>query len=167
MSEAQTAYIRGDLETAKKQFEMVRRINPRNQIAINYLRMIMTAEARAPRGNDMEKQLAQIIMPRVELREATLDSALDYLKQQVTKNTGGKTNVSFVTQLSEEQKAQPVTLSVSNIPLTEVLRYIGNLANVQFEYEKYAIRVKPAGSAAPAPATGTPPAAPTIPGLSQ
>jgi hypothetical protein len=79
--------------------------------------------------------------------------------------SGGKTNVSFVTQLSEEQKAVPVTLSVTNIPLTEVLKYIGSLANVQFEYEKYAVRVKPAGAAAPAPpAAATPPAA-TIPGL--
>lgn len=165
MSEAQTAYIRGDLETAKKDFELVRRINPRNQIAINYLRMIMVAEAKAPHGNEMEKQLTKVIMPKVELREATLDSALDYLKQQVAKITNAQTNVSFVTQLTDEQKATQVTLSVSNIPFTEVLRYIGSLANVQFEYEKYAIRVKPANGAAPAPPAAAAPAAPTVPGL--
>jgi hypothetical protein len=58
-----------------------------------------------------------------------------------------------------------VTLSVTNIPLTEVLKYIGSLANVQFEYEKYAVRVKPAGAAVPAPSAPAAPAAPTIPGL--
>lgn len=157
LSDAQTAYIRGDMETAKKNFTMVIRIDPRNQIATNYLRMIQAQEAKAPKGNEQEKQLASVIMPKVELREATLGSALDFLRQSLTKITNGKQSCNFVLQLPDEQvKNQPVTLVLTNVPFTEVLRYLGTLANINFVYEKYAIRVVPAGtstaSAAPTPA---------------
>jgi hypothetical protein len=147
MSEAQTAYIRGDIETAKKDFELVLRIDPHNQVAINYLRNIRSQEAKSPRGNDQEKQLAAIIVPKVEFREATLGSALEYLRQQVTKLSNGKQSVNFVAQLPDEQmKSQAITLVLSNVPFTEVLRYLGTVANVQFEYQKYAVVVKPAGA---------------------
>ena len=147
MSEAQTAYIRGDIETARKNFELVLRIDPHNQVAINYLRNIRTQEAKAPRGNEQEKQLASVIVPKIEFREATLGSTLDYLRQQLTKITNGKQSVNFVVQIPDEQlKTQNVTLVLSNIPFTEVLRYLGSVANVQFEYQKYAVVVKPAGA---------------------
>lgn len=151
LSEAQTSYIRGDIENAKKQFEMVLRLDPRSQVAINYLRMIKIAEAKAPKGNDQEKQLSTLIMPKVEFREATLGSVLDYLRQAVTKISDGKMAVSFVPTLPQEQlNTQQVTLVLTNVPFTEVLRYLGTVANVQFEYEKYAIKVKPAGGTASA-----------------
>src|SRR5215218_9078308 len=85
LSEAQTALIRGDTETAEKQFKSVLRIEPRNQTAINYLRMIQAGKSKGPKGNDQEKQLASVVIPKVEFREATLGSALDYLKQTVSK----------------------------------------------------------------------------------
>jgi hypothetical protein len=42
-----------------------------------------------------------------------------------------------------------VTLSLTNIPLTEALRYLGGLVNAKVEYDKYAIVIRPAGGAAP------------------
>jgi hypothetical protein len=157
LSEAQTAYIRGDLETAKKNFTNVLRLEPRNQVAINYLRMIQVQEAKAPKGNDQEKQLAGVLIPKVELREATLGSALDFLRQALTKASGGKVSCNFVVLLPEEQvRTQGVTLSLTNVPFTEVLRYLGTVANINFVYEKYAIRVTPATGAGTASSTATP-----------
>jgi hypothetical protein len=95
----------------------------------------------------------------VEFKEATLGSALDYLKQVVARVSEGKAAVNFIVQLPDDQvKTQTVTLNVTNIPFTEVLRYIGGLANVQFEYEKYAVVVKAKGSTAAttSSAPGTP-----------
>lgn len=164
LSAAQTAYIRGDLPAAKRDFEMVNRIDPRNQLAINYLRIIKTQEAKMPRGNEQERMLSQVIIPKIEFQDATLGSIIDYLRGAVAKATEGKQAVNFVVALPEEQaRTQTVTLKLNNVPFTEVLRYLGELSNVQFEYEKYAIKVKPKGMTAnvPAPAAG----APAVPGL--
>jgi hypothetical protein len=166
LSEAQTAYIRGDIEGAKRGFEMVYRMDPRNQVAINYLRLIKAQEGKAPKGSDMEHQLATVVIPKIELREATFAAALEFLRQSVAKTTNGKTAVNFVVNLPEESKNLPVTLVLTNVPFTEVLRYLGGLANVHFEYDKYAITVKPGSGAAPAaPAPAATPATPSIPGL--
>src|SRR4051812_37275412 len=140
LSDAQTAFIRGDLAAAKQGFTLVTQIEPRNQLALNYLRMIAVKEAQAPKGNDMEKRLSTVIIPKVDFKEVTLGSALDYLRQTVAKVSDGKASVNFVVQLPEDQvKTQPVTLVLSNVPFTEVLRYLGDVAGLQFEYEKYAV----------------------------
>ncbi len=150
LSEAQKNYMRGDLETAKRQFQTVNRIDPKNPTAIGFLRRI-AAEAKQSTGVSLEKQLAGVIIPKVEFRDATLGSALDYLKQALSKTTDGKTSVNFIVQLSDEQvKTQTVTLNVTGLPFTEILRYVGGLANVEFVYDKYAVVVKPKGGTASA-----------------
>jgi hypothetical protein len=45
--------------------------------------------------------------------------------------------------LDEKEKEKKFTLSLQNVPFTEVLRYIGELTNVQFSYDRFAITVKP------------------------
>lgn len=155
LNDAQTAYIRGDIETAKRGFELVARLEPRNPTAIGYLRMIKAKEAQSANGGAQEKQLAAVIIPKVEFRQASLGSTLDYLKQQVTKQTDGKVAPNFVLQIPEETvKAENVTLSLTNIPFTEVLRYLGTLTNTTFSFEKYAITVRPAAAKATATTTG-------------
>jgi hypothetical protein len=161
LSEAQTAYLRGDMETAKRNFELVNKLDPRNTTAIAYLRTMKAREVKAGAGAVQEKQLSAIVLPKIEFREATLGSALDFLKQQVNKQSEGKTMVNFVLQLPEEQvKKQTVTLSLANVPFTEVLRYLGTLSGTTFTFEKYAITVRPAAGTAPATASSTEPAKP-------
>jgi hypothetical protein len=153
LTEGQLAYQKGDIEKAKAAFEMVYKMDSRNQVAIGYLRRIKVDEASKPKGNDQEKQLAALIIPKIEFRDATLGSALDYFKKTVDKQSGGKQAVNFVVQLPAEQVNTPVTLNLSNIPVTEALRYLGELVNATFVYEKYAVMVKPkSGAVAPVPA---------------
>ena len=148
LTSAQAAYLRGDIESAKRDFEMVVRLDPRNTTAIGYLRMIKAKENKVSPGGTQEKQLAAVMMPKVEFRQATLGSALDFLKQQVAKQTEGKVAVNFVLAIPDAQaKTANLTLSLTNVPFTEVLKYIGSLAGVSFSYEKYAITVRPAGAA--------------------
>ena len=151
LTEGQTAYLRGDLEKAKAAFEMVYRMDSRNQVAIGYLRRIKVDEQNKPKGNDQEKQLAGVIIPQIQFRDATLGSALDYLKKAVEKQSDGQQAVNFVVQLPAEQvNTQTVTLNLTNIPFTEALRYLAESVNATVEYERYAIRVRPKSSAPPA-----------------
>lgn len=154
LREAQAAYLRGDMKLAKENFTLVNRMDPRNAVAIGYLKMIAAAEAKQPQGAALQKQLEQLIVPKVDFREATLGSVLDVLKQAASKHSDGKIAVNFVVQLPPDQVAtRTVTLNLVNVPMSEVLRYLGGLAQVEFAYEKYAILVKPRSApATPAPA---------------
>ena len=144
LTAAQTAYMKGDLETAKKNFQAVNTADPKNQIAIGFLRKIAVEETKRPQTSTLQKQLQTLIVPKVEFREATFGSALEFMKQAAVKNSNGKVAVNFVVQLPEDQmKTLTVTLSLSNTPYSEVLRYLCDLANVDFTYDKFAIVVKP------------------------
>ena len=149
LTAAQIAYGKGDIETAKKNFQAVSRVDPKNQVAIGFLRKIAVDEAKKPAPSTTQKQLEKLMLPKVEFRDATLGSVLDFLKQQAPKHSDGKVNVSFVVQ-PEVQSGQTVTLALANVPYSEVLRYLGELAKVEFVYDKYAIVVKPRAGASTA-----------------
>ena len=150
LSQAQKAYLAGDIATAKPLFEQVLRDDPQNIAARNYLKAILLAEAQAGPGAQVEKQLQALILPKVEFKDATLDSVLDALKQQAAKASGGKIVPNFVVQAGVNKSA-PVTLQLTNIPFREAMRYVGDLVQADFVVDKYAIVVKPKPNA-PAPA---------------
>lgn len=170
MTEAQRAYIRNDLAAAKEKFELVRKMDPSNKTAVSYLRRIVADEiqqnaGKAPR-NVTQEALQKFIMEKIELREASLAEALEFLKQKGNQLSGGKVAINFVLQLDDATQNAKITVALQRVPFSEVLRYVGDLANVQFVYEPYAIVVKPKGAAQPAPTTAAElPGATKIPGL--
>jgi hypothetical protein len=159
LTEAQRAYLRNDTAVAKEKFELVRKLEPNNRIAVSYLRLIAAAEAKENAikgpGNATETALKALIMPKVQFTESSLAESLEYLRQKGNQISGEKTPINFVMQIDDPTKARKITLSLSNVPFTEALRYIGDLAGVQFVYDRFAIVVKPKG---PAPAVNAEPA---------
>lgn len=162
LAEAQRAYVKGDSAGAKEKFELVRRLEPDNRTATLYLRRIIAEEAANPANknpaNATQAALAQVILPRLELREASLGEVLDFLRQKGNQAAAGKVAINFVAQLDDAQKAAKITLNLQNVPFTEALRYVGELGGVQFSYERFAIVVKPKGVGGQ-PAPEIPPAA--------
>jgi len=146
LREAQQAYAAGDLDTARQKFQLVIAEEPRNVVARNYLKMIAAADARGGGSKKLERQLQSLEIPAVDFRDATLDSALEFLRQQAEKV--GNIRTTFVVQPGVDA-SRPVTLKLTNVPFTEVLRYIGQLANARFEIESYAINVRPLTGGAP------------------
>lgn len=152
LREGQAAFLRGDYASAKSAFQMVYSIDPRNMTAINFLKRIKVAEETRPKYTDQQQSLAGIVIPQIQFREATLGSALDFLKKAVEKQTGGKQAANFVVQLPAEQvNTQTVTLNLTNVPFTEAVRYLAELANATVSYDRYAIMIKPKSAVAPAP----------------
>jgi len=149
LKEARAAFASGDLNTAKAKLETVRSVDPKNPAAAALLKQILIQQSG---GGGTEAMLSRVIVPKVEFKDAQLTAVLGALRQQGERLTGGKIVPNFVAQLPEEQANQPITLNLSNIPYTEVLKYVGSLANVSFTYDKYAILVKPAGAAKTVPA---------------
>jgi len=147
LSEAQRAYLTGDYDVAKAKFRVILAQDPSNRVAANYLRMIAVAQAKNGTGVSMEKQLKELVVT-VDFKEATFEAALDYLKQTADRLSDGKVKPSFVVQPGVDRVA-PITLRLSNIPFTEVLRYMGELAKVDFRIERFAITVQPKSFAPP------------------
>lgn len=171
LQEGQTAYQKGDYEAAKSAFEMVYSMDSRNITAINFLRLIKSSKGAVnPKALPIERQVASVIIPQIQFRDATLGSAVDYLKKAVDRESGGKVAVNFVVQLPQEQiNTQKVTLALNHVPFTEAVRYLASVASLDVEYQKYAIVLKPkngdSASAANVPGSTTAPAPTnTLPG---
>ena len=157
LAEAQRAYFRGDIPAAKEKFDLVRKFEPNNRVAVGFLKRIAADDAAKkaslPPGTATEAALKKVILEKVDFQEATLVELLEFLRQKGNQITGDKIAINFVCQLDDQAKNTKITLSMRKVPFTEVLRYIGELANVQFAFEPYAIVVKPKAAAA---AAGTP-----------
>ena len=163
LTDGQAAFNKGDYATARGAFEMVYQMDPRNVSAISYLQKIKVLEKGAPKNVDQERQLAGLIVPKVQLKEATIGSVFDYLKTTANKLSDGKIAVNFVLKLPDEAiKTQTVTLSMNNAPFTEVVKYVAELANLNVQYQKFGVLVTPKGGAAP-DATAPAPTAPAPP----
>ena len=164
LTEAQRDYYRGDIDAAKERFQYVLEVDPHNLTAQNFLRTIESSQVNNGAAAQ-EKALKAIVLDHVQLKDASLDSTLTYLKQTAEKASGGKTKVNFVVQVPEEVVAKTkVNLDLSSVPFTEVLHYLSELTGFKFTIEKYAITVKlpsaPPASVASGSDTTTAPAAP-------
>ena len=141
-NEAQRAYVAGDVDGARQKFKTVLELDPDNTAAQNYLRMINT-QYKNEGDKQLEKQLKSLVLTKVEFKDATFGSALEYLKQQTAKQTKDAVKVSFVVQLpSEFVDSQRVTLNLANLPFTEALHYLCELAGVDYKIDKYAVTIK-------------------------
>ena len=127
---------------------MVYEIDPRNTVAIGFLKQIQIAEGNKPQGISQEKALEAIIVPKIEFRDATLREALDYLRKKASELSKGKLSANFVVPSGEPTDSTRVTLSLQNIPFTDAVHYLGKVANFEFTFEKYAIVGKPTSATA-------------------
>lgn len=112
-------------------------------------------------------KLNRIIIPRIDLRDTTVREAVEFLKQRSrdldtsTDDPQGKRGVNIVLKLNPSQPdltlppaegpAAPiggtadsrVTLSLTNVPLIEALRYLTELAGLKYKIEPYAVSIVP------------------------
>lgn len=139
--EAVAAYNAGDIDTARSKLQIVLEKTPSHPAALAYMKQIELQE-RQPKS--IESQVSEIMLSGTNFKEASLASVLDYLSQQSAEATGGANGVSFVAKLpAKEMHSRRVTLSLVNrVPMTEILRYVSELAGVVFRYETYAIVVE-------------------------
>lgn len=139
-AEGQRAFYSGDYDTAEAKFTTVLEMNPKHVGAQNFLRMIRAKQAES--GNSkLRRDLQALILPSVNFKDATFRSALDYLEQRAEEAQAG-ISINFVPQVPSETLSRKVSLNVSNIPFTEALRYLGEMTNVTFDIETYAVVVK-------------------------
>jgi hypothetical protein len=94
-----------------------------------------------PRFSQPAAKAAEIILPRVEMRDATLPAALAYLERLARAADSRKVGVNVVLDVPAEVREKAITLSLSNVPFGEALRYAAGLANLVVVEESYALVV--------------------------
>ena len=108
----------------------------------------------SPKTARIQRKLERIIIPKLELKEATIREAVDYLKRKSieldTESPENERGVMIVLKTEDapnipglEPAGSRITVSLSNIPLIEALRYVTNLSNLKFKVEPYAVSVVP------------------------
>ena len=131
------AYSGGNNEAAQKLFQEVLAADPGNAPAALYLRRIA---AEKPKNIDLRKQLEAIIVPKVEFRDASLSTVLDYLPKVVAEQSAGRVALNIVRMFPADYgREKLITLQLSGVPVTNVLDYVAQLANVKVEYQAHAV----------------------------
>ncbi len=135
--DAVKAYQAGDWMDAKTQFDQILASDPKNQIAKNYLKLINEKVARQIAA---QRKLESIVIPRLDLKDASAREAFEYLIQIINKSApeGYRANLVWVVPADY---AQRVTLSLEGVPATAALKYTAETAGLRASIEEFAIRV--------------------------
>lgn len=152
-NEGVALYQKKDFAAALEKFEKVLAAKPGYVYARNYATKCRAeiAKGSGPK-NDTEATLAKIQVPEINLTDAPIGDVLTYLSERAEELTGGKYIPNFIYQGTTEQRQSTlISLNLRGAPMTEIIRYIGQLTRTDFRYEPHAIVATPR-SAQPAPA---------------
>jgi len=97
----------------------------------------------------INNKLDTIIIPRIDFTDSSIKEALDFIKKRASDlDTGDSDNkgINIVLKLPPDSPdaSYPITLSLSDVPLREALRYVTEAANLKIKIETHAVVVVPA-----------------------
>ena len=103
------------------------------------------------RGTSLiNRKLDEIIIPRVDFRDATIREALDFLKQRsmaldTTEQDPSRRGINIVLKVPADspEADSRITLSLNDIPLRAAIDYVAKAANLKLKVEPYAVAVVP------------------------
>jgi general secretion pathway protein D len=97
----------------------------------------------------INNKLDEIIIPRIDFTDSSIKEALDFIKKRAADlDTGDSDNkgINIILKLppNSPDASYPITLSLSDVPLREALRYVTEAANLKIKIETHAVVVVPA-----------------------
>ena len=87
----------------------------------------------------LRNKLEKIIVPEVSVRQAAPADVIEYLNAEANKRSPDKTQINFVWLVPAGIKLNPVTLNLRNVPLTDVLNFVTQLAGLRYRVEAHAV----------------------------
>lgn len=137
---AKADYEAGRYEKAAVGFRKVLKHQPSYVYARKYLTQTEIKMKKGKVAVSLEGKLAKLKMPSVEFDNASLGTVMAYLTQKSSEISAGKVIANFIYKGNNEDKeSKMVTLKLGNVPMTEVIRYVGQLTGTKFKYEEYAV----------------------------
>lgn len=97
----------------------------------------------APAGgrDDVLSKLKTWIVPNVELQGATLDEVMEFLRIRSRELDPQKKGISFVLKAPAELASRQITLTLTEVPLVEVLRYVTEATGTTYRLDGFAVTV--------------------------
>jgi len=140
---AAQAYEDGDLEAARESL--------RSALALNRTHAHSIALSRRMRTNGSQTVIARrkrvlenVVIPLIDLNEASVKDAVKVLGLNVENETNGKVIPNFVIQDKNKKFAGiKITLKLRNVPAGEILNHIIKSSNGSVNYGKYTTVIRP------------------------
>ncbi len=112
---------------------------------------------------EVRKRLDQMVIPDLVLSEAPLADVLDFLRDKARELDPAKQGVNLVHLPAEGAPVTRITLTLKSVPLSEAIRYVAALSDLEVEFSDPSVMLRPRATA---PKPDAPAAAPgTVPGV--
>ncbi len=103
-------------------------------------------------GGHNEEKMRRIVLPEVNLNEASLDEAVEFLRSKsrecdVAEKDPARKGINLVIKPGAPVPKGKITMNLKNVPLLEALRYVTELVGMTYLIEPFAVLV----AAAPVP----------------
>ena len=90
-------------------------------------------------SESITQKLHTLIFPKVEFEGATLDEVVELLRVRSHDLDPQGKGISFVISVPPEARNKPVSLNLRNVPLDELLRYVGDMCGVTYKVDEHAV----------------------------
>jgi general secretion pathway protein D len=90
-------------------------------------------------SESITKKLRTLIFPKVEFEGATLDEVVELLRVRSHDLDPQGKGISFVISVPPEARNKPVSLNLRNVPMDELLRYVGDMCGVTYKVDEHAV----------------------------
>ena len=131
-----TAYHKGDLEQAHELLSMVEARDPRHQETRILLASIRSQLKTG--GPSLKKQFDGVKIAKVEFAEVTLQEALEALRVLAKNASNGKVVPNFIVK-EQALNAKPLSMKLTDIPLTQAIQYVAEVAGARTTYDRHAV----------------------------
>jgi hypothetical protein len=134
--QGRAAYYAGNFPLARKLLSKVLAVQPNHY---QTRAMLATIAAQDKQEQPTLKDLyAAVRIPKFEIADATLEESLQALSLMTKNHSGGKVTPNFVVKNADLNKAL-VTLTLTNTPVDQIVRYLADLAKAKVSWEQHAV----------------------------
>lgn len=134
---------KGEVEQARTAFQKAIELNPNNTNAQYQLKELNRNAAQIA-GKATELKLTKVVVPVIQLDQATLQDSLGALANAVKRESKDDFAPNFVVQDPKNVLgSKQISLQLKSVPAKGVLGYILSQAGAKVRYEQHAIVVEP------------------------
>lgn len=139
--------------------DMVRQVNkawelPLHKFDITASQIIDQPQIDTRGTASINRKLDEIIIPKIDFRDATVREALDFIKQRAAsldsvEQDPAKKGINIVLKLAPDaaESGSRITLSLTDVPLRAAIDYVARAANLKLKVEPYSVVVVPQSEA--------------------
>jgi len=162
--EARKLFAAGKLDEAKAQVEVVLAKYPHYSPAVT-LRAQLERSIRSDTSREVRQRLERIVIPRVKFRDALVESALDYLRDESRRID--RKGVNIVVLLPDAVKKRKISLDLIDARALDVLEYLAEGGGFQYRIDRSAVVVtaRETGTGSSMQQVATAPLEPALPEL--